>query len=69
VSALLRDDTGALIVRVVNRTPADASIVVRHDDAPVSGHVVDLTGADLARFTGRVALRPWELLTLRLTGV
>ena len=32
----------------------------------VTGIVVDLTGAELGAVHGRAALRPWELLTLRL---
>jgi mannosylglycerate hydrolase len=69
VSALLRDDTGALVLRVVNRTPRDAALEVRRDGAPVTGRVVDLAGSALGEFDGRAALRPWELLTVRLTGV
>ncbi len=69
VSALLRDDHGALVLRVVNRTPDDASITVARHGTKVTGFAVDLTGAELAPFDGRAALRPWELLTLRLDGV
>jgi alpha-mannosidase len=69
VSALLRDDTGALVVRVVNRTPTDATVTVARDGAPLRGFTVDLTGAELAPFAGRAPLRAWELLTLRFPGV
>jgi hypothetical protein len=69
VSALLRDDTGALVLRVVNRTPVDTELTVARDGTALTGRVVDLVGADLAPFDGRTALRPWELLTLRLAGV
>jgi len=69
VSALLRDDTGALVVRVVNRTPVDAKLTVARDGTSLTGFAIDLTGAELAPFTGRAALRPWELLTLRFPGV
>src|SRR5262249_17993923 len=44
VSALLRDDMGALVLRVVNRTPRDATLSVARDDAPLEGDVIDLTG-------------------------
>jgi hypothetical protein len=66
VSALLRDDTGALVLRVVNRTPGDAELSVARDGTALTGRAIDLVGTDLGPFTGRVALRPWELLTVRL---
>jgi hypothetical protein len=69
VSALLRDADGALVLRVVNRTPFPTEVAVRHDGEPVAGHAVDLTGAELDSFEGRAPLRPWELLTLRLAGL
>ena len=69
VSALHRDDTGALVLRVVNRTPRDTELTVARDGGALTGSVVDLVGAELAPFDGRAALRPWELLTLRLAGV
>jgi hypothetical protein len=65
VSALLRDASGALVLRVVNRTPTATEVVVRRDDDAVTGRVVDLSGAELDEFDGRAPLRPWELLTLR----
>ena len=69
VSALLRDDTGALVVRVVNRTPAEATVTIARDGAPLAGFVIDLTGAELVPFAGRARLRAWELLTVRFPGV
>ena len=66
VSALIRDRDGALVLRVVNRTPTDTELVVDRDGTAVTGQVVDLTGAVLGEFSGRAVLRPWELLTLRL---
>jgi mannosylglycerate hydrolase len=69
VSALRRDATGALEVRVVNRTPADAELTVAREGAALRGRVVDLVGTDLGAFDGRAALRPWELLTVRLADV
>jgi len=69
VSALLRDESGALVLRVVNRTPHDAEVTVARDGAAITGRIVDLAGTELDRFDGRAPLRPWELLTLRLMGV
>jgi alpha-mannosidase len=69
VSALLRDDSGALILRVVNRTAVDTEVTVARDGSPLTGFAVDLTGAELAPFDGRTALRAWELLTLRFPGL
>jgi 2-O-(6-phospho-alpha-D-mannosyl)-D-glycerate hydrolase len=69
VSALLRDDSGALVLRMVNRTPNDAQVTVARHGTPLTGFAVDLTGAERARFAGRAELRPWELLTLRLAGI
>jgi alpha-mannosidase len=66
VSALLRDETGALMIRVVNRTPTPTTLTIARDGTPLGGQVVDLRGTELARVAGAVALRPWELLTLRL---
>jgi hypothetical protein len=42
---------------------------VSRDGAPVVGRVIDLAGTELDDFGGRAALRPWELLTLRLADV
>jgi hypothetical protein len=53
----------------VNRTPGDAELTVARDGAELPGRVVDLVGTDLGVFDGRRALRPWELLTLRLADV
>ncbi len=66
VSALLRDATGALVLRVVNLAPEPAVVTVARDDGPCVGTVVDLTGAVQAEFVGSALLRPWEILTLRL---
>jgi hypothetical protein len=69
VSALLRDEWGALVLRVVNRTPVDTELTVARDGSLVTGSIVDLTGVERGEFGGRAPLRPWELLTVRLTGV
>ena len=68
VSALLRDDHGALTLRVVNLSPEASVVTVVRDGNPVAGNVVDLTGAAHGPFDGRAELRPWEILTLRLDG-
>ena len=66
VSALLRDRTGALVLRAVNRTPTSSVLTVARGRHPLSGEVVDLLGTPLVAFDGRLELRPWELVTLRL---
>ncbi len=67
VSAVQRDHAGApLTVRVVNDTPDDATL--RVGESVGSGEVVDLTGRALAPFSGELAMRPWEIVTLRLTS-
>jgi alpha-mannosidase len=66
VSALLRDDTGALVLRAVNRTRSPATLTVARDGTRLVGEVVDLAGAVRGPFTGEAELRPWEILTLRL---
>jgi alpha-mannosidase len=67
VSAVLRDDTGALVVRLVNRSPDAATATVAGDgDAALAGDVIDLAGHTVAAFDGAVELQPWQLLTLRL---
>ena len=68
VSALLRDDRGALTLRVVNLSPEPSVVTVARDGDPVAGNVVELTGTALGPFGGRAELRPWEILTLRLDG-
>jgi 2-O-(6-phospho-alpha-D-mannosyl)-D-glycerate hydrolase len=68
VSALLRDETGALTVRVVNLSPEPGDLGVTRHGEPVVGDVVDLAGEVLGPFGGRAGLRPWEILTLRLDG-
>ena len=69
VSAVTRAAAGdPLTVRVFNPSP-DASVVrVACDDDPARGDVVDLLGEVVAPFEGEVALRPWEIVTLRVTA-
>jgi alpha-mannosidase len=66
VSALTRDASGALVVRLVNLSPESSTARVARDGQAMGGDVVDLTGAALAPFPGSVDLRPWEIVTLRL---
>ena len=68
VSALHRDDAGALVVRVVNLSPVPTEVTLANPDGvPLEGDVVDLTGESLGAFTGSAPLRPWQLLTIRCT--
>jgi alpha-mannosidase len=67
VSAVLRDgEDGALTVRVYNPSPEPGTAHVELGGRPARGHVVDFAGIVRAPFTGTVALRPWEITTLRL---
>jgi mannosylglycerate hydrolase len=66
VSALYRDDDGALTLRVVNLGSGPSIVTVSRDAEPVTGAVVDLVGTPREPFRGTVQLRPWEILTLRL---
>jgi alpha-mannosidase len=66
VSAVVRDEHGALVVRAVNGTPTTTVLTVSRADEELTGDVVDLTGAVVAPFSGAVELRPWEVVTLRL---
>jgi alpha-mannosidase len=66
-SALTRGADGALVVRLVNLSPTDATATLTRPDAPsASGQVVSLLGEPLRPFTGEVELRPWEIVTLRV---
>jgi mannosylglycerate hydrolase len=65
VSAVLREP-GGLTVRVFNPSPEPSTAEVERDGAPATGWVVDLLGRPRDPFEGTVALRPWEIATLRL---
>jgi hypothetical protein len=65
VSALTRE-AGGLAVRCFNPRPVPTVASLRRDETPVDGWVVDLLGAPLEPFSGEVALRPAEIVTLRL---
>lgn len=67
VDAVLPDDRegaapGGLVVRVHEAHGSGADLVVEGR----IGAVIDLTGAELAPFGGRMALRPHQIVTLRL---
>jgi alpha-mannosidase len=65
VSAVLREP-GGLAVRVFNASADAATAVIEHDESPATGWTVDLAGRPQSRFEGSLALRPWEIATLRL---
>jgi hypothetical protein len=65
VSAVMRED-GALKVRVYNASPNATVARIRHEGGPARGDVVDLRGRELRAFDGMLALRPWEIATLRI---
>jgi alpha-mannosidase len=64
VSALLRDDDGALVLRAVNLTPAPSTLTVARDGTARQGVVVDLVGTERAPFLGSLELAPWEIVTV-----
>jgi alpha-mannosidase len=72
VTAVTRD-AGALVVRAFNPSAGHATLTVEdgvHDGDRAAGvrtgRVVDLRGDDLGPLTGTLALRPFEIVTLRL---
>jgi hypothetical protein len=65
VSAVTRED-GVLTVRVFNASPNATVARVGHQGGPARGDVVDLRGRELRAFDGMLALRPWEIATLRI---
>ncbi len=65
VSAVLREP-GGLVVRVFNPSPDPTTAAIERDAAPATGWTVDLVGRPRTRFEGTLALRPWEIATLRL---
>jgi alpha-mannosidase len=66
VSAVTRD-AGGLVVRVFRTAPADGEVTVTQAALPARGWVIDLRGAPVSAFEGSVTLRPWEIVTLRLS--
>jgi mannosylglycerate hydrolase len=65
VSAVRREP-GGLVVRVFNPYPSSATAEIERTGAPATGWVVDLVGHPVEPFTGTVALRPWQIFTLRI---
>jgi alpha-mannosidase len=65
VSALTRE-AGGLAVRLSNPGHGPAVATLTRDGEAVAGWVVDLLGAPLEAFAGKVVLRPGEIVTLRL---
>jgi alpha-mannosidase len=66
VSAVLRDESGGLVVRVVRTDPEPGTVTVHRAGAPARGAVVDLRGRTEAVFEGSAYLRPWQIFTVRL---
>lgn len=66
VCAVLRDDAGRLVVRLLRTDSAEGLASVALDGTPATGELVDLNGAARAPFTGVLAMRPWQIATLRL---
>jgi alpha-mannosidase len=65
VSAVQRD-AGGITVRLFNPSPGGVTASLDHHGAPATGWVVDLLGAPLEPFDGKLDLRPSEIVTLRL---
>jgi alpha-mannosidase len=66
VSAVTRD-AGGLTLRVFRTAPDAGEVTVTQGGLAARGWVIDLRGAPLASFEGSVPIRPWEILTLRLS--
>jgi len=65
VSAVTRDDSGALIVRVFNPLPASNAMSITFDRAPLVGDVIDLRDRVVEPFDGTATLRRGQILTVR----
>jgi alpha-mannosidase len=66
VSAVTRD-AGGLVVRLFRTAPDEGDVTVTQGGLPARGWVIDLRGAPVATFEGSVTLRPWQIVTLRLS--
>jgi mannosylglycerate hydrolase len=67
VSALVRAADGSLTIRLVNLSPDPADAEVRTaSGTALTGQVVTLVGDSTSPFTGSIALRAWEIVTLQL---
>ena len=67
VSAVLRE-RGALVVRVLNASPAVATARIALGDANATGDIIDLRGRVTDTFSGALELLPWEIATLRVAN-
>ena len=64
---MLRDaERDALVIRLFNPSPEPTTARVEVEGVPAHGDVVDLVGQVVGPFVESVALRPWEIVTLRL---
>jgi alpha-mannosidase len=67
VSAILRDGADrAMTIRLCNPSPASVTARIGLDGTPARGQVVDLVGSPVGAFDGSLALRPWQIVTVRL---
>jgi mannosylglycerate hydrolase len=65
VSAVVRE-AGGLVVRIFNASPEPGVATIEREEAPARGWTVDLVGQPLTQLEGSLALRPWEIVTVRL---
>jgi hypothetical protein len=65
VSAVLRED-GRLVVRVFNASADPSTLRIAVGDDTAAGEVIDLRGCTVEPFPGSLALRPWQIVTVRL---
>jgi len=66
VSAVTRD-AGGLVVRLFRTAADEGDVTVTQGGLPARGWVIDLRGAPVSTFEGSVTLRPWQIVTLRLS--
>jgi mannosylglycerate hydrolase len=66
VSAVARD-AGGLVVRLFRTDPDVGDVTISQARLPSRGWITDLRGAPITAFEGSVTLRPWEIVTLRLS--
>jgi hypothetical protein len=59
-------DAGGVTLRLFNPSSGEVTTSLDHNGAPARGWVVDLLGAPLEAFDGKLDLRPAEIVTLRL---
>jgi hypothetical protein len=65
VSAVLREDV-RLAVRVFNASADPSTLRIAVGDDTAAGVVIDLRGCTVEPFPGSLALRPWQIVTVRL---